>query len=97
MGHEWESVFSYLGFEHAEIQRFTANGKNNGVADVAFTMLVDWQKRQPQEVDVRKALGDALEKSQRLDLATGFHSTKMREGMPKPKPLCPVTVGHELV
>ena len=85
LGAEWELFATNLGFKSAEIQRFSLDGKNGPIVNVIFAMLSVWQKRQPQKVDVRKTLIDALEKSERLDLArdlsTRFYQLKNTTGM----------------
>ena len=70
LGAEWQLLATNLDFKSAEIQRFL-DGNNGPIVNVIFAMLSAWQKRQPhlQDVDIRKALIDALEKSERNDLA----------------------------
>ena len=43
LGAEWESLATYLGFSQSQIERFRIDGRDRGIGNVMFDMLVTWQ------------------------------------------------------
>ena len=80
LGAEWESLATYLGFKRSNIERFRIDGEDRGIAQAMFDMLVTWQQGQPQVINFRKALGEALEKSGRRDLAERICHLEVDDG-----------------
>ena len=80
LGAEWESLATYLGFTSSRIERFRIAGRDSGIENAMFDMLVTWQHMQPQETNFRKVLGDALEKCGRRDLAEKIYPPEGTEG-----------------
>ena len=80
MGAEWESLATYLGISSSRIERFRVSGRDRGIDNAMFDMLITWQRMQPQVINFRKVLGDALEKCGRRDLAETICPPEHAEG-----------------
>ena len=81
LGAEWESLATYLGISRSQVETFRIGGRDRGIGNAMFDMLVTWQHKQPQVTNFRHVLGEALEKCGRLDLA---------------EKICPPPEGNEL-
>ena len=80
LGAEWESLATYLGISSSQIERFRIDGRDRGIENAMFDMLITWQHMQPQVINFRKILGDALEKCGRRDLAEQIYPPEGHEG-----------------